>query len=407
MLLAQACGGADGPAGRAGRELAVRIAGIAASGADLTDRGTLAELAVLSGDTVLLAGVTPVALAYPAEPAAMVAAIQAVAELTGAGPVTAEACVLGCAGIAAAVRTGSFDGVRAGLELLRAGSRDRWARWLAEAEQTPPPTRPAPDAGPVAVLQAAYAAVRHTPVPPDTPAEGSFACLHLQHALASARAAGPTAAALAGALLGARWGASAVPFGWRRNPPGLPARTLVGLAVLAARGGEPDPQGWPRCDRMPYQVPALPAVAHPCDEGVLLGNAAAISDADAVVALCRRGRREVPAPGVAAGDHIEVRLQDRTDPAENPNLEFVLDDAARAVATLRDEGRRVLLHCVHGQSRTPTVAARYAVLRGSEPAAALGEVFAVLPGARANPTLRRALVRLGPPRRPSRTTGTL
>jgi protein-tyrosine phosphatase len=105
----------------------------------------------------------------------------------------------------------------------------------------------------------------------------------------------------------------------------------------------------------------------------------------------------VPAPGVDPGDHIEVRLQDRTDPAENPNLEFVIDDAARAVLALRDEGRRVLLHCVHGKSRTPTVAARYAVLRGVPVADALATVVSVLPGARANPTLRGALDRLGEP----------
>jgi ADP-ribosyl-[dinitrogen reductase] hydrolase len=109
----------------------------------------------------------------------------------------------------------------------------------------------------------------------------------------------------------------------------------------------------------------------------------------------------VPAPGVAAADHIEVRLFDRADPAENPNLEFTIDDAARAVATLRAEGRRVLLHCVHGQSRTPTVAARYAVLCGLPVAEALAAIAAAVPGARTNPTLRRALGRLGEPTRPS------
>ena len=43
-------------------------------------------------------------------------------------------------------------------------------------------------------------------------------------------------------------------------------------------------------------------------------------------------------------------------PDKNPNLEFVLDDAARTVKALRDEGKVVLLHCVEGRSRTPSVA---------------------------------------------------
>jgi protein-tyrosine phosphatase len=52
---------------------------------------------------------------------------------------------------------------------------------------------------------------------------------------------------------------------------------------------------------------------------------------------------------------------------------------------------------VYGQSRTPTVAARYAVLRGVPVADALEKVVAAIPGARANPALRGALDRLGGP----------
>ncbi|WP_200959285.1 dual specificity protein phosphatase family protein [Yonghaparkia sp. Soil809] len=57
---------------------------------------------------------------------------------------------------------------------------------------------------------------------------------------------------------------------------------------------------------------------------------------------------------------MEVWLIDSDLPAQNPNLELVLADAADAVAALRSEGKRVLLHCVQAQSRTPTVAALYA-----------------------------------------------
>jgi len=241
VLLTQVCGGPGVDSTR----LTVRIAEIAATGADLLDAAIPRPASGSPGDALLC--VAPVALAHLADPDRRAAAARAVAAQIDADPVTAQACVLWCAGIADAVRTGSFDGVRGGLDQLPAPSRDRWARWLADAEQSPPARfRAGGDrAGgdPVATVQAAYAAVRTTPVPPDEPAEGSFPCLHLQHALTAARTAagspaepgyGPldgTAAALSGALLGARWGASAVPFGWRRHLPGLTSRELVRLAV--------------------------------------------------------------------------------------------------------------------------------------------------------------------------------
>ena len=109
-------------------------------------------------------------------------------------------------------------------------------------------------------------------------------------------------------------------------------------------------------------------------------------DVTAVVSLCRVGKAQVPA-GLR---HIEFRLLD-TDAADNPNLEFVIDDAARTVQRWRDEGETVLLHCVASQSRTPTVAARYAVRRGVPLDRALREVCAALPAARPKRHLREAL----------------
>jgi hypothetical protein len=134
-------------------------------------------------------------------------------------------------------------------------------------------------------------------------------------------------------------------------------------------------------------------VPHPHDDGVWIGGMGALDDlpggVDAVVTLCRYGSRQVP-PGL---EHVTFRLID-TDDGDNPNLDFVIDDAAQTVARLRDEGRTVLLHCVAAHSRTPTVAARYAVLRGRPPDLALRDVVAALPNARPNPSFRRALDRL-------------
>jgi len=74
-------------------------------------------------------------------------------------------------------------------------------------------------------------------------------CTHLQQALELCVRAGhdtDTTAAIAGGLLSARWGASAVPQRWRRmlhGWPGMTARDLVALAVLTARGGVNDADG--------------------------------------------------------------------------------------------------------------------------------------------------------------------
>jgi protein-tyrosine phosphatase len=57
-------------------------------------------------------------------------------------------------------------------------------------------------------------------------------------------------------------------------------------------------------------------------------------------------------------EHRVVGLIDgATD--DNPNLAFVLSDAADFIATRVSEGRRVYVHCVAAQNRTPTVAATF------------------------------------------------
>jgi predicted protein tyrosine phosphatase len=169
--------------------------------------------------------------------------------------------------------------------------------------------------------------------------------------------------------------------------------------------------GWPGIARMAYprdggQVVRHPRdggqiVRHPRDPGLLLSTVESIDElppgVTAVVSLCRLGADQVPAAGIAPENHLEVWLIDDSAP-HNANLEYVLDDAARAVAELRDRGETVLLHCVHAASRTPVVAARYSVLRGGQdPDAALAEVVAVLPAPSVNPALAAGLRRLGQP----------
>jgi len=76
----------------------------------------------------------------------------------------------------------------------------------------------------------------------------------------------------------------------------------------------------------------------------------------------------------------------------NPHLDFVLTDAAAAVAALRAEGKTVLLHCVQAQSRTPAVAALFgARLTRLTPTDALADIVRVMPDANPNRGLRAAL----------------
>jgi hypothetical protein len=186
------------------------------------------------------------------------------------------------------------------------------------------------------------------------------------------RAAGADAptpsAAMAGGLAGGCFGASAVPFGWRRaldrHVPRLTGR-LVRLGMLAVNGGAPVEESWPLAPMLAGvrlgQEPFLQPLAE--DPGVVLGNRAALPDAvaevDAVVSLCLVDPGEVP----AHLEHHEVVLVDRADAAANPNLSLVLADTAEAISTLRDEGKRVLVHCLAGRSRTPTVVAAYLAAR--------------------------------------------
>lgn len=121
------------------------------------------------------------------------------------------------------------------------------------------------------------------------------------------------------------------------------------------------------------------SAVHPHDDGVILGTYATTDHGcDAVVSLCRVGSEDRPA-GVAPEDHIEFRLIDSDDPADNPHLEFVLADAATAIKELRVEGKTVFVHCVAAQQRTPSVALAYSRLLGIDAGKAQADIRAALP----------------------------
>jgi ADP-ribosylglycohydrolase/protein-tyrosine phosphatase len=330
----------------------------------------------------------PVALAYLDDEDAMVEAARAISELTHYDRDAGDACVLWCCAIRHAVLTGDLD-VRIGLRHIDTERHSVWQERLTAAESGTPASFPN-NGWVVSALQAAWSAIVTAPSQ-----EGPRA-KHLRLALDAAVRAGydtDTVAAIAGGLLGAAYGASAIPATWRRvlhGWPGIRAHDLVSLATAIERGGKPN--------HFDYSYPGSDIdvrVRHPYDDGVLLGGIGVLrdlpEDVDAVVSLCRVAdahmRTDMP--------HVEVRLVDRPERDENPHLDFVLLDTVRLIEQLRSEGRTVLVHCVAAYSRTPSVGALYgARLRGVSVDEAVRDVTAVLPGAHPNRAFRDALRRI-------------
>lgn len=312
-----------------------------------------------------------------------------VSALTHADDDAIEACVLWTAAIARAIEApvspgGEIDWVdlvAGGLDLLPPEHRDEWRVRLEECRSIPPELF-TPNGWVVSALQAALSTLTHTRRPVDQP------CRHLRLAIERAVRIGDdtdTVAAITGSLAGAWWGATAVPLEWRRTLHGRvdyrqgPVRAidLDRLARLAFAGGENDGAGWPEIDSLhPHYQKEWPAepLAAQLDDWISIGNVHALADqlprVDAVVSLCRMGRADVP-PEV---EHHVVALLD-SDLEDNPNLGFVLTDTADFLARCASEGRRVFVHCVQAQNRTPAVAAAYLVhSRGVRPQRALDQV---------------------------------
>ncbi len=353
-----------------------------------------AELHKITGRTAgngSLMRTAPLALAYLDDEAALVEAARAVSELTHYDPEAGDACVLWCCAIRHAILTGFLD-ARIGLQHIDIDRQDLWGSRLDDAEASQPSDF-TNNGWVVEALQAAWSAITTTPIPKDDPARGIFRVDHLRLALDAAVRGGndtDTVAAIAGGLLGAAYGASAVPADWRRvlhGWPGLVTRDLVALATRIVKVDRP----------FSYHTDSMSPVRHPHDDGVWLADVATLRTlppgVDAVVSLCRVNDDDLPV-GV---EQIDIRLIDIVEPDANPNLDFVLTDTVRLIEQLRNEGRMVLLHCVACQSRTPTVAALYGARRqGISGMLALQDVTSVLPDAWPNSDFWKAVKRLAP-----------
>jgi ADP-ribosylglycohydrolase len=174
----------------------------------------------------------PVALAHLGNDDELATASRAMSALTHPHPDALDACVLWTIAIDRAVRLGNLEGPRAGLPMIDEHRRAQRVQTINLAENMRPKFFNL-NSYVVTALQAAWSAIFWTQSD-----EHPF-----ETALREAVAIGydtDTVAAIAGALVGACYGVSAIPSEWREGLAGWPAGCrdpdLAKLATLAAFG---------------------------------------------------------------------------------------------------------------------------------------------------------------------------
>lgn len=159
-------------------------------------------------------------------------AAAAIAALTHFDDLAVQSCVLHAEAIRVAVTDGVLD-LRAGLDLIDPDHVPQWESLIDDAENLDPATFVL-NGFTVTALQAAWSAIVST----DTGEPG-----HLPRALQAAVAIGndtDTVAAIAGAMLGARYGALSVPEDWMNlmhGWPGLSGIELSNMGIDVAMAG--------------------------------------------------------------------------------------------------------------------------------------------------------------------------
>jgi ADP-ribosyl-[dinitrogen reductase] hydrolase len=315
----------------------------------------------------------PAALSFPRRPEQIAAYARSTTELTHSHVDCIDASVIWAVAIDHTIHSAPAsdepwdfaEAVRGALEFVPKARRSWWAQLIDEACERPPVDFHENNGWVIHAFQAALSAIVSTPVPGD-----AAPCGHLVNAIGAAVRSGgdtDTVGAIAGSLLGARWGATAVPLAWTSmlrgkrvySRPDLHATDLDAMARRAAAGGKSDSIGWPgRVHLAPHyldQFASRPATVEL--GGVRFGGVAGLdaaleSGADVVVSLCRMGTKDVP-------DRTEHRVVGLIDsgPFDNPNLAFVLADTADFIASRAGGGHQVYVHCVIAENRTPAVAA--------------------------------------------------
>ena len=160
----------------------------------------------------------PVALSALGDRKAVATNASAIAALTHAHPDSTTACVLWSLAIESAIMISEIDepfdwerAVKDGLSFLDVELASRWEKLIDEAAQGPSILFN-PNGYVVSAFQAALSAIIETPVPVGNHSD------HFMNALEAAIRIGDdcdTIAAIAGSLLGARWGVNAIPKEWK------------------------------------------------------------------------------------------------------------------------------------------------------------------------------------------------
>lgn len=329
----------------------------------------------------------PVAIALVDQPDLLWQVAQQISALTHADITAQEACAIWSMAIRTAILEGRFDPYSP-LDRLSPERADYWRNLLQEAETKSPKDFHLKNGWVVAAMQGAWSAIY------TTKAED---CTHFSAALEAAVRGGfdtDTVGAIAGMLLGARWGLSAIPLEWQlilHGRPGVTGKDLVRLCDAISTGVFDDRSRWPHSlmlDRA--QFPEMDARGQLTPQ-LLLGGQDALasrSEYDAAISLSRVGASDGPADEF----HAVVRVLDAQHDYENPNLLFQMRDVADLIERWQSEGKRVLLHCVQAQNRTPAFAAAYLILKhGYTAEEARAEVRKALPRARLDAALNAAL----------------
>ncbi|CPS21880.1 ribosylglycohydrolase [Mycobacteroides abscessus] len=169
----------------------------------------------------------PVALRYLTDAVHCVSAAMQISDLTHPDPHAAQACAMWSYAIRHAVLLGDFNGPHQYLdEFATPSERGFWGELLRRAEHAGP-TDFRNNGWVVDAVATAWWAITNAPG------------VHEQHLAGvlerAVRAGGDTdtTAAIAGALVGARWGAEAVPAQWKVDLHGYPGIDANGLAELA------------------------------------------------------------------------------------------------------------------------------------------------------------------------------
>jgi ADP-ribosyl-[dinitrogen reductase] hydrolase len=180
-----------------------------------------AKLSGRTGGNGSLMRTAPVALAFLDDLDGCIDAAGAISDLTHCDVRAREACQMWSVGIRHAVLTGSLDGVRLFLDAAPASVRDYWSPLLDAAETGSPADFPN-NGWVVHALQTAWWAI-------------TTADADLSHALELCVRAGndtDTTAAIAGGLVGARSGISAIPADRVDLLHGYPGSTAAELCAL-------------------------------------------------------------------------------------------------------------------------------------------------------------------------------